>query len=80
MPGLKDLFVDRSVELRNGGGEAAPAAPFLAPPHDSNDAHTAIRSVDSNVDLSPEEFVVESFLNGEWLKGESPSRRFGEQW
>lgn len=54
MPGLKDLFVDRSVELRNGGGEAAPAAPFLAPPHDSNDAHSAIRSVDSNVDLSPE--------------------------
>ena len=67
MPGLKCLFVDGGAELCCCGSQAATADPLLTPPHGSNDAHAAIRSVDSNLDHSLEEFVVESLLDGEGL-------------
>jgi hypothetical protein len=80
MPGLKRLLVDRCAQLRNCGGEAATAGSLLATADGANDAHAAIGSVDSNLDRSLEEFIVESLLDGEWLKGEGTPRRFGEQW
>lgn len=80
MPGLKYLFVDRGAELCCGRCETTAADPFLTPPHASNDAYATIRSVNSNVSLGLEEFVVESLLNGKRFEGEGAPRRFGQEW
>ena len=80
MPGLECLLINGGTQLRVGGGEAAPAGSLLAAAYGSNDAHAAIGSVDSNLDRSLEELVVEAILDGERLKGEGAPRRFGEEW
>jgi hypothetical protein len=80
MPGLKHLLVDRCAQLRDCGGQAATAGSLLATADGANDAHSAIGSVDPNLDRSLEELIVKSLLDGEWLKGEGTPRRFGEQW
>jgi hypothetical protein len=80
MPRLECLFIDGGTQLRGGGGQAAPAGSLLAAAHGSNNAHAAIGSVDSNLDRSLEELVVEAILDGEWLQGEGAPRRFGEEW
>ena len=80
MPGLERLLVDWGTQLRGGRGEAAPAGSLLAAAYGSNNAHAAIRAVDSNLDRSLKELVVEAILDGEWFQGEGASRRFGEEW
>jgi hypothetical protein len=80
MPGLKRLLVDWGAQLRCCGGEAAPAGSLLATAHGSNDADTAIRTVDSNLDRASKELVVEPIFNGERFKGKCATRRFGEEW
>jgi len=80
MPGLECLLIDGGIQLRGGGGEAAPAGSLLAAAYGSDDAHAAVGSVDSNLDRSLEELVVEAILDGEWLQGEGTPRRFSEEW
>jgi hypothetical protein len=80
MPGLECLLVDWGAQLRRCGGEAAPAGSLLATAHGSNDADTAIRTVDSNLDRASKELVVKPIFNGERFKGEGAPRRFGEEW
>jgi hypothetical protein len=80
VPGLKRLLVDRCAQLRDSGGQAATAGSLLATADGANDAHSAIGSVNPNLDCSLEELIVKSLLDGEWLKGEGTPRRFGEQW
>jgi hypothetical protein len=74
MPGLECLLIDGGTQLRGGGGEAAPAGSLLAAAYGSNNAHAAIRAVNSNLDRSLEELVVEAILDGEWLQGEGTPR------
>lgn len=80
MLGLECLLIDGGTQLRGGGGEAAPAGSLLAAAYGSNNAHAAIGAVDSNLDCSLEELVVEAILDDEWLQGEGAPRRFGEEW
>jgi hypothetical protein len=80
MPGLKCLLINGGTQLRVGGGEAAPAGSLLAAANGSNNAHAAIRAVDSNLGRSLEELISEPIFNRERLKGEGTPRRFGEEW
>lgn len=79
MPGLERLLVDWGAQLRCCGGEAAPAGSLLAAAHGSNNAHAAIRSVNSNLDRSLEVLISDSVLGRKWIQGEGAPRRLGEK-
>jgi hypothetical protein len=59
--------------------KAAPAGTGLAATHGSDNAHTAIRSVNANLDRRCELFVVQVFLYREWLQGKGAARGFGKK-
>jgi len=79
MPGLECLLIDGGIQLRGGGGEAAPAGSFLAAANGSNNAHAAIGAVDPNLDLSLEVLISDSVLDRKWFKGECAPHRLGEK-
>jgi hypothetical protein len=79
MPLLKCLFVNVGLQLGCRRGEAASAEPFLTTPHRADDPYAAVRSVDTNLCCCRKQLLVESILDGERLKRETATRRFGKQ-